>query len=479
MTVIDFKLIFASVIVFGFFPIKNNILINRIFRTMIYEGSTFIGAVLELKKEFYVSMVQYLIGEGSSLKFLDSDFQLTKSIDVHSGRIIAIFCHNDRIYSADSVGVCNVWDIKNDFKWIQTMKRQNSFSAFSISSGGSFLLGATCVGGLNKASLDIWNSDTLLHQYSISNIDPRGVYSSTFFHGDHIMGGYGNNVAILGGYGAVHIYDIHERMHVTSFSAHSGPVLSIALWYADDTTHTGDGCSGSSELQSDWARAHLCVVATGGEDKQILLWDAVDFTGVKFVHSNTKLFRGHQSAVTHLQTAHLSLNGLRWGVLCSGSRDRTIRVWDICSGSQLYMFNEYNSMVSCLHMMRHTVPVPRQSSIPSLTPPVHSVLLAAVCYDNGLLKTFDLSAELIYMRRQIFFRFLCGYDLLMLVERSGRISHDSCVIETEGSEIAREGSGLDELGNALAQMNIENNVNGPVYACLSIEELCRCICAYV
>jgi WD40 repeat protein len=433
---------------------------------MSYKGESNVSAVLVLKGEFHP--IQYVIGEGTALKIFDSKLALMRTLTGHKGKIISIDYRDYRVYSADSVGVCNVWNVRDDFKWIQTVKRQSSFSTFALSPDGSRFVGGFNLGGLHSSILDVWDADTLLHQYAYPGLDGRGVYSSTFFRSNGANGSYDPNTVVVGGYGAVHIFSTTEQMHVTSFSAHSGPVLSLALWYGSRATDT----------EHEWRRDHASLLVTGGEDKRILLWDAVDFTAELFrsaAGAKRQRFCGHQSAVTHLQTTHISQYGVVIDVLCSGSRDRTVRTWDLATGAQLWLFNECSAAVTALHLITLVVQSPIKPSTITLTPPTHSSVSMAVCFNTGLVRVVDLSAELMFLRRRLFLQFLCGYDLLPLQEREVYTVGE---MET-ASAASPSADGLDDLSSMMPQMYRQNNADGPVCACLSLDDLCRCISSFI
>ncbi|ETO23618.1 hypothetical protein RFI_13560 [Reticulomyxa filosa] len=79
------------------------------------------------------------------------------------------------------------------------------------------------------------------------------------------------------------------------------------------------------------------VVCSSSNDKTIRFWDIKD-------NRQLKLFNGHANSVYGIEFS--SFSGGRY--LCSGSTDKTIRLWDVEKSKTLHFFNRHEFVVWCV-----------------------------------------------------------------------------------------------------------------------------------
>ncbi|ETO05968.1 WD-40 repeat-containing protein [Reticulomyxa filosa] len=158
----------------------------------------------------------------------------------------------------------------------------------------------------------------------------------------------------------VGVWNFNNNKQIQSFNGHSDHV------YCDDTIrfwdfkhnkklqifnrHTNDVCS--IEFSSFNSGRYLC---SGSYDKTIRLWD---IETSKSLH----IFNGHENWACCVDISPLKNNnnkndnksnniGLIGGngyTICSGSFDKTIRIWDIETTKQLITFNGHEDAIRCV-----------------------------------------------------------------------------------------------------------------------------------
>lgn len=241
--------------------------------------------------------------------------QLIAYLSGHKSGITTFTVSENRVYSGSVDGTTNVFENSSTgYKWIQSLPGRyqiNSISSsFSVNNSANT---AYLVAGNNHGGVAVWNTKTLLSSWTCPNADSKCIYSSII----------SSNDVLFGGFNRIYIYDLPSGSHITSLGGHSGPVLALTHFDSLCTSHnTG------------------MVFASGGEDKKIHIWNLDTFSLIR-----TCL--GHSSAVTCLATTIKPV--IKQALLISGSRDRTIRIWDfLMSNNCVYILRECTERIVSL-----------------------------------------------------------------------------------------------------------------------------------
>ncbi|ETO15533.1 WD-40 repeat protein, partial [Reticulomyxa filosa] len=113
----------------------------------------------------------------------------------------------------------------------------------------------------------------------------------------------------------VRLWDIETNQQIQSFNGHSGYVHCVKF---------------SRYHQNN---SHCNVICSSSRDKTIRFWDVKN-------NQQLKLFNGHTSVVFGIEFS--SFNSGRY--LCSVSYDKTIRLWDVEMYKPLHVFNGYKAI---------------------------------------------------------------------------------------------------------------------------------------
>ncbi|ETO08073.1 WD-40 repeat-containing protein, partial [Reticulomyxa filosa] len=85
------------------------------------------------------------------------------------------------------------------------------------------------------------------------------------------------------------------------------------------------------------------LLCSGSYDKTVRVWD---------VDNNKQIqsFNGHLSFVYCVKFSQYHYHNHHQNVICSSSHDNTIRLWDFKHNQQLQVFNEHTSWISCIEL---------------------------------------------------------------------------------------------------------------------------------
>jgi len=130
-----------------------------------------------------------------------------------------------------------------------------------------------------------------------------------------------SQLSVSGSYGSIlHVWDLQRGQILQELRGHDGPVLC---------------------LEADWASRRAI---SGSEDQTLRLWTLT--TGADDVRQApaiaTRVLRGHQGNVQAMSVDWLS------NCVLSGSRDSTLRLWDLESGSLIREFWGHIGGIQCI-----------------------------------------------------------------------------------------------------------------------------------
>lgn len=194
----------------------------------------------------------------------------------------------------------------------------------SADAGGALVV-ATCS---TDKSVRLWEGSTG-QRLGLPLLHPAGVLCVAFVRPRHLHTDQRVHVfavAVGCADGSVHVWDVaprnaSARLRAGPLMAHAGPVHCLAVCAVK-----GDGVSEDDEVQ---------LLASGGHDKVIRLWDAR--MGVQVGDAMV----GHTDYVRSVCATVVG----DAAALVSGSDDGTVRVWDAATQRQLYVLGRHNAWV--------------------------------------------------------------------------------------------------------------------------------------
>ncbi|ETO36060.1 G-protein beta WD-40 repeats containing protein, partial [Reticulomyxa filosa] len=117
----------------------------------------------------------------------------------------------------------------------------------------------------------------------------------------------------------VRVCDVDNNKQIQSFNGYSDSVYCVKF----------------SSYHYHNTRQH--VICSSSNDKTIRFWDFKN-------NKQLQIFHGHTCGVTGIEFSQF--NGGRY--LCSGSCDKTIRLWDVETSKSLHVFNGHKNDVWCV-----------------------------------------------------------------------------------------------------------------------------------
>ncbi|ETO07545.1 WD-40 repeat protein [Reticulomyxa filosa] len=194
---------------------------------------------------------------------------------------------------------------------------------FSQFNGGKYL----CSGSYDK-TIRLWNVETSKslhifkgHEYCVCCVEMSPLQSNS-------NNNESNNIGVIGGSGyticsgshdfTIRLWDIETANELILFKGHEGGAMSVKY--------------GSNELGNIGGAN---TILSGSSDKSVCLWDIRSGQQIQ-------MFDGHTNNVNAVEYSPFvvknDIKTVTSNVICSGSRDNTIRFWDIRSNkNELYM----------------------------------------------------------------------------------------------------------------------------------------------
>ncbi|WP_013322705.1 hypothetical protein [Gloeothece verrucosa] len=229
--------------------------------------------------------------------------------DVQTGQEIRTLSgHNDSVYSVSFSGdgkilasgsrdkTIKLWDVQTG-KEISTLSGHND-SVYSVSFSPD---GKILASGSGDKTIKLWDVQTGQEIRTLSGHNDS-VYSVSFSPDGKIL-------ASGSGYKTIKLWDVQTGQEIRTLSGHNDSVLSVSF--------SGDGK----------------ILASGSRDKTIKLWDVQ--TGQEI-----RTLSGHNDSVLSVS---FSGDGK---ILASGSWDKTIKLWDVQTGQLIRTLSGHNDGVS-------------------------------------------------------------------------------------------------------------------------------------
>ncbi|ETO33636.1 WD-40 repeat protein [Reticulomyxa filosa] len=249
--------------------------------------------------------------------------------------------HRNVVCSSSNDKTIRFWDIKDDQPF-QTFKEHTSWVGgieFSPFNGGRYL----CSGSGDK-TIRLWDVETYksLHVFNGHTSGIWCVAISPLQSNNKNDNSKSSNIGVIGGNGyticsgshdkTICIWDIETTKQMIIFNSHENVVRSVKY--------------GSNELGINGGAN---TILSGAEDTSVRLWDIRSGQQIQ-------VFNGHTNEVWAVEYSPFVVNNIEVGhssnVICSGSRDNTIRFWDIRSNkSELHMIKDYNGIL-CLNFFQ-------------------------------------------------------------------------------------------------------------------------------
>ncbi|ETO25252.1 WD-40 repeat-containing protein [Reticulomyxa filosa] len=132
---------------------------------------------------------------------------------------------------------------------------------------------------------------------------------------------FGDDQFICSGSGdrTVRVWDVETNKQIKSFNGHSGEVYCVKF----SQYHYYNNCRS--------------VICSSSDDQTIRFWDIKD-------NQQLQVFNGHTQFIGCISFS--LFNDGRY--LCSGSGDNTVRLWDVETSKSLHVFNGHTDVVTCV-----------------------------------------------------------------------------------------------------------------------------------
>ncbi|ETO33738.1 G-protein beta WD-40 repeats containing protein [Reticulomyxa filosa] len=286
------------------------------------------------------------------------DIETNEQIQLFNGHEGYVYCvkfsqyhhynnHRIVICSSSFDKTIRFWDIKHNKQLQMLMEQRGHVYSIEFSSfnGGRYMCS-----GSQGTIIRLWDIETFesLHTFNghlwiVQCVDFSPLQSNSSNKNDNNKS---NSAGIIGGNGytlcsgswdnTIRIWDIDTTKQLNIFKGHKSPVYSVK--YGSNEL----GISGGSN-----------TILSGSSDKSVRLWDIRSGKQIQ-------VFDKHKSTVWTVEYSPFIVNNMELGcsssVICSGSKDNTIRFWDIRSNkSELHLINGYDENIGifCLKFLQN------------------------------------------------------------------------------------------------------------------------------
>ncbi|ETO16963.1 WD-40 repeat protein, partial [Reticulomyxa filosa] len=287
--------------------------------------------------------------EDKTVRVWDADNnKQIQSFNWHSNSVLCVkfspyHYHNRRqnvICSSSADKTIRFWDFKHN-RQLQLLD-EHTYAICGIKFS-PFNSGRYLCSGSGDCTIRLWDVETykLLnifngHTSTVTCIDISPLQSNNKSYSNK-----NDNTGVIGGNGyticsgsydkIIRVWDIETTKQLNVFKGHDNWIYSVKY--------------GSNELKNIGCAN---TILSGSRDKSVRLWDIRSGQQIQ-------VFNGHSSWVCCVEYSPFIVNNIEFGgnsnVICSGSRDNTIRFWDIRSNKNelnIIKGDEKDDGISCL-----------------------------------------------------------------------------------------------------------------------------------
>jgi WD40 repeat protein len=269
-------------------------------------------------------------------------------------RALAMSGDGKRVACADSGATIKIWDALRGTELITLAGPKRGISCLALNQDGTRI-----VGGCSHHSIHLWNAQTGREMFEITG--NFGFIRSLSFSPD------GRHVLCGGDDGAVHVWDAVSGEAIISLNGNFGGVKSITfspkgtplvtghssgkivLWRALEGTEFRK-LSAPDVINCVTLSPDGTLVASANRNRTVTVWDIK--TGKKLWNLKEHLHTPGlaMSTLNKVNAVAFSADSSR---IVSGAFDRTLKVWDITSGSELITLTGHRSSVNSVAVSRN------------------------------------------------------------------------------------------------------------------------------
>ncbi|ETO27896.1 G-protein beta WD-40 repeats containing protein [Reticulomyxa filosa] len=255
--------------------------------------------------------------------------KLRRTFVGHKGHVwsidYSIFGGNQYLCSGSEDSTVRVWDVKTG-KQVQLFKGHSSdvfsvkFSPYHNSYRVVNHCYPTICSSSNDKTIRFWDFKTAKEVQSLNGHTDSvcGIVFSPFSNGQYLCSGSFDKT--------IRLWDVKTFQPLHVFNGHKYHAWSVEFSPPKSNKNKNNNSIGV-------IGGNGYTICSGSWDKTIRLWD-VETT------KELAVFKGHKDSVMSVKYSQYDTN-----TICSGSRDNSVRLWDIRSNKEIHAFKEHINIV--------------------------------------------------------------------------------------------------------------------------------------
>ncbi|ETO15094.1 WD-40 repeat-containing protein, partial [Reticulomyxa filosa] len=265
--------------------------------------------------------------------------KLFKTLSGHTGLVRSIdyssFEDCQFLCSGSSDSTVCVWDVENN-KQIQTFNdHSNSVSCvkFSPYHRHNHRRNVICSASWDK-TIRFWNMDTATE---VQRLDEQtgvtNIQFSTFHNGRYLCSASGDK--------SIRLWDIQTSKQLCILNGHTNKIRCVEFSSIQDNNNNNNN-NNSKDNNKNFGLIGGAgyTICSGSLDKTIRLWDVETF-------KEMNIFEGHEHLVASVRYLPYVTSNHGY-MLYSASTDKTVRLWDIRSKKEIHVFKGHTGAVYCV-----------------------------------------------------------------------------------------------------------------------------------